>query len=740
MAVNAGTVYYTVDADTQKALDAASEMNKSLDKTKGKMSGLDTQVTKTSRAVNSGISSMGRSAGQAGIQLQQFIGQIQGGQSAMLALSQQSADLGFVLGAPLVGAILGIGASLAGMLLPNLFKTTDATEELEDSLKSIEKVIKLNSEGINVLSNDYAALVKKSKDLATAQLLLTKVQVDQVMNQAADAAEQAFDKFDTFFNALDVSASVSVFENLDATMQRTDKSVIDLIENTDLYGTGLTQLKSAIENVNSELGLTTDQSALVLRRFAEFREQKTPEAFQRLSNTLLNIANTSRGKVTPEFVELTSLISNQAFAAADAAEKSRLLEQALNGIAVETESGVKALKEWDEVAERLKIGTVSLRSEQLKLEKAITLRKAAEDGANQSTIDSISSSYDKRITIEQEAEAEKALAKAKRDKSEAERDAAKAARERAQAEKESKEASKQFIQGLSLSGETETFEDNPDMQATGISRAIAQENESLISQLEDQRGMIQLYQELEIGDAEAHAEALIAIDKQLANEKAKNNQAILSASSDFFGASADLVGTFAGEQSNAYKALFAISKTFAIANAALNLQTAISNASKLPWPTNIPAMAQAAASGAQLASNIASVSYAGGRLYGGSVQAGNMYRINENGAPEVFNAANGQQYMLPNTRGEVVSNKSARQSDASNNSQGGNISINMQVINEAAADGYQVQQEITEDGVRILIAKYFNQNIDSGVSSVLGKKGTKANKTLTSKYTTRNKL
>ncbi|WP_080684526.1 tape measure protein [Achromobacter xylosoxidans] len=49
----------------------------------------------------------------------------------------------------------------------------------------------------------------------------------------------------------------------------------------------------------------------------------------------------------------------------------------------------------------------------------------------------------------------------------------------------------------------------------------------------------------------------------------------------------------------------------------------------------------------------------GGRLYGGGVDAAKMYRINENGQPEVFNAANGQQYMLPNRRGEVVSNRDA---------------------------------------------------------------------------------
>ena len=53
------------------------------------------------------------------------------------------------------------------------------------------------------------------------------------------------------------------------------------------------------------------------------------------------------------------------------------------------------------------------------------------------------------------------------------------------------------------------------------------------------------------------------------------------------------------------------------------------------------------------------LSLAGGRALGGPVQAGGMYRVNETGAPEIFNAANGRQYMMPNARGEVVSNKDA---------------------------------------------------------------------------------
>jgi tape measure domain-containing protein len=57
-----------------------------------------------------------------------------------------------------------------------------------------------------------------------------------------------------------------------------------------------------------------------------------------------------------------------------------------------------------------------------------------------------------------------------------------------------------------------------------------------------------------------------------------------------------------------------------------------------------------------LASGLSMVS---GKALGGPVQAGGMYRVNETGAPEIFNAANGRQYMMPNSRGEVVSNKDA---------------------------------------------------------------------------------
>jgi hypothetical protein len=83
------------------------------------------------------FSKLGSGAGRAGIQVQQFVGQVQGGTNPMLALSQQATDLGFVLGFPLLGAVAGLGASLAMSLIPSIGDTGEATAEL---IKEIDEL------------------------------------------------------------------------------------------------------------------------------------------------------------------------------------------------------------------------------------------------------------------------------------------------------------------------------------------------------------------------------------------------------------------------------------------------------------------------------------------------------------------------------------------------------------------------------------------------------------------------
>lgn len=164
------------------------------------------------------------------------------------------------------------------------------------------------------------------------------------------------------------------------------------------------------------------------------------------------------------------------------------------------------------------------------------------------------------------------------------------------------------------------------------------------------------YQDLEAEMAQQHAARMEQI------EMAKR-QVLLSSAESTFGSLASILENAQGRQSSAYRAMFAISKGFAIAQASLNLSSAISQAmadpSAMTPAQKFANMAVVGAAGANLVNEIAGAAYGGGRQYGGPVESGKMYRINENGAPEIYQSANGQQYMMPNTRGEVISNKSA---------------------------------------------------------------------------------
>ena len=95
------------------------------------------RTAQTAKGVQDGISGVGRGAGMAGIQVQQFVGQLQGGVNPMIALSQQSADLGFALGVPLLGAFVSIAAVIAGTFLPSLMESKKAFADLRKEAEAV---------------------------------------------------------------------------------------------------------------------------------------------------------------------------------------------------------------------------------------------------------------------------------------------------------------------------------------------------------------------------------------------------------------------------------------------------------------------------------------------------------------------------------------------------------------------------------------------------------------------------
>ncbi|MEA4448550.1 tape measure protein [Klebsiella pneumoniae] len=175
------------------------------------------------------------------------------------------------------------------------------------------------------------------------------------------------------------------------------------------------------------------------------------------------------------------------------------------------------------------------------------------------------------------------------------------------------------------------------------------------------------YQEIDKQNTQLYEDAKTAILQQASYQRQailqqeqqtyqQNMSSLLGESSNFAGSLADAIGQAAGKSSAAYQALFAISKGFAIAQASLNLQTAISNAMAIPWPANIPAIAQALSAGTQIVSAISGINYSGGRKNGGSVSPGNVYPVGEGNLPELMQTSKGL-FMIPGDGGKVFSNK-----------------------------------------------------------------------------------
>ncbi|RAS60076.1 hypothetical protein DET48_12345 [Vibrio diazotrophicus] len=673
MAINAGTVYYTVDADTQNAIDSATEMNKSLDTAKGKMSGLDAQVSKTSRAVNTGLSSVGRSAGQAGIQLQQFIGQIQGGQNAMLALSQQSADLGFVLGAPLLGAVVGIGASLAGMLIPNLFKTTDALENVEKATERVKAAITLSSEGITGYSEQMKVLAGVSQSLARVKLAGLIAEQANAMKVARDAIKETSEDLVGLYGVTNKSV-----EKLFGTMS------------SDGMSTAI-ELRKSLNDLSS--GINTNSIERVTKALSDAEAQGllTTEAGIKLNNLVTGlIAQYKMGEK----------------AISDLNNKLKESEIKFDDVGKDAEKAANKQKQWADNAERLTVKTEELRSKQLELEKAIAIKKATEEGATPETIKSMEASYDKIIANEKEAESEKALAKAKREKAAAEREADKAKKS---AMKEDQASADIMIslktdsdKNKNLLGQLDPMEGEQQRYELELNNLKTLNEAKLI---EDQR-----YLDLKTQAETKHEENMQALREQNFRAQSKNNELLMD-SLDALGSagtnaiSGILSGTMSATQAmqslanavlnQAVGALvemgmqYVKNQIIADTAATTSIATASTTGAAIasaytPAATAATIATQGGAVGAATASMAAgipamSAMIMGGRLYGGSVQAGSMYRVNEDGRPEVFNAANGQQYMLPNTRGEVVSNKDA--------SGGGNVTNYITINADGSVSG-----------------------------------------------------
>ncbi|ECC8985197.1 hypothetical protein DOC00_20240 [Salmonella enterica subsp. enterica] len=193
---------------------------------------------------------------------------------------------------------------------------------------------------------------------------------------------------------------------------------------------------------------------------------------------------------------------------------------------------------------------------------------------------------------------------------------------------------------------------------------------------------------------------------QQAGEQARINLAnanyslLLQSSADFLGQMANGLAQSKGEQSNAYKAMFALSKAFSIAQASINLWTAVSQAMALPFPANIPFAAKALAEGTAILGNIQSIAGVGFATGGYVSGAGT-------GQSDSINArlSNGEYVMTRQATSRYRDTlDSMNRGTATAGITGSTPEMKVNIANYGG-ERVRVQQGLTADEVRIIIGE-----------------------------------
>lgn len=687
-ATNVGSIYYTVEADTDQLLNANKAVDSSIDKTTGNLKQLDTQVTKTSKAVNAGLSSVGRSAGQVGIQIQQLTGQIQGGQNIFQAFAAQAADIGIVLGAPLLGVIVALSAALGGTLAPTLFDTTDSAETLEKVMESLDKVITESSTGVNVLSNEYAKLAKQNKVLAEATAISQLREVQNGLDAITDSVKDSIDGFEGFFGEI----KKANFEELSDYVNKAGNSIENM--NDNFYAQdGLIFAQKATRELQDQLGVTAEEAINLGLSIQSISSGGGVDAIEELGVKLSEIAKSQGPDTSQAIADLQLKINKLADDSVTLTEKQKILQDVLNGVSVASEEQADTTenlsKKYELMAKSMKAQADTLglsKSKALEYTKTLTLQEAAAAGVNQETISSIGSSYDRQIAFAKETEATKAQTDADKKAAKAKKEAIKADQEAFEAmdalrEADKKRKAEQANVVSAVGGASDAMGLGIDTESR-LQELQALHDAELISEQEFNAQKLSIMQN--------YNQQVMALNEERFRQESEGNAFVMDSLDALGNASTNV---FSGMLSGTMSATDAV-RAFgnAIMNEAINalVQMGIQQLKNQIIGKSVAAanVATAAASGAAMAAAYAPAATAAaiatqggavtagmsavstatpimntilatGRQYGGPVSSNGMYRINENGAPEVFNAANGQQYMLPNTRGEVVSNKDA---------------------------------------------------------------------------------
>ncbi|MBT2029162.1 phage tail length tape measure family protein [Enterobacter roggenkampii] len=730
----AGSIVYEVGAEVEPLLQGGRQVNKvlteienALDDNIAQFKKMDTQVSATAQAVNQSVRSFSgfqNALRQGGYQVQDFIVQVQGGQSALVALSQQGSQLlgVFGTGGAVAGALLTLGTVIVGSLIAGMDNATISTKALTEAQKRLSDIFQISSNGVVVLSDKFAKLAETSENAARAQLTMALIDANNIIKASVQSVNQLGDALGTWKAPL--SAAISQMDALKARGIDVNRALKELGGTYEGNIIGLNQLNQAVNNISDSFGISADDAIKLVQALGAVRQNANPETIAALRDVTVDLSQ-KYGYANKSLSEFTGKIGEYSLKADQAKESTRLATEMLQGHKVASEADAEAIAQN---TQRLQNYIQMIKDEGATI--AMTARqkalyRAEQLGASDEDKKAINTSFDKIEAFKSEQALQKESAKearktaaaassqAKKDISQQESIAQKLANLRAQSDLTTESIEKRRIQEAGLRAE-QSLGSAATQQQLAEARALGEANEkaaiSIQKRKEAEQGQkyakqeiaagntsvnpitgasvdplaqinlqetqkleaIAKYQELDKQNTQLYEDAKTAIQLQASNARMQIAQteadqqrasvlSILGSASQGFDSLASIIADSAGKSNAAYQVMFAASKAFAIAQSTLSLNTAIMQAMADPTALT-PAQklanyAAIASAGASLLSNVASISYGGGREHGGPVSASSMYRVGEGGKPEIFKASNGSQYMIPGDNGRVISNR-----------------------------------------------------------------------------------
>ncbi|HBR3584404.1 TPA: phage tail length tape measure family protein [Klebsiella pneumoniae] len=419
----AGSVVYEVRAEVQPLLQGGNQVNKilseiesSLDANIAQFKKMDTQVSATAQGVNQSVRSFGgfqNALRQSGYQIQDFIVQVQGGQSALVALSQQGSQLLGVFGAggAVAGALLTLGTVIVGSLIAGMDNASVSTKALTDSQKRLADIFQITANGVVVLSDKFAKLAETSENAARAQLTIALIDAQNIIKSSVQSVNDLGDALGTWKAPL--SAAISQLDALKARGSDVNSILKELGGTYEGNIIGLNQLNQVVGEISTAFGISANDAVKLVQALADVRHNANPDTIAALRDVTVDLSQ-KYGYANKSLSEFTGKVGEYSLKADQAAESTRLATEMLQGHKVASEADTEAIAQN---TQRLQTYIQMIKDEGATI--AMTARqralyRAEQLGATEEDKKAINSSFDKIDAFKAEQQAQKTAAKESR--------------------------------------------------------------------------------------------------------------------------------------------------------------------------------------------------------------------------------------------------------------------------------------------------------------------------------------